>query len=157
MTGFCGIITKWCVRMRKCPTWKRSKTPATYPTLYFFLLFFSDISLPIIPITNEAYRRYQFDVQFSGSDYADSPEWMEKREFLQKKGSDLVRFVSHLKRGIRTALRVTWFFTQSCINVANWLGISIQLASYPLRKESRLYVHANMWMKRWKYRLSVAP
>lgn len=42
--------------------------------------------------TDEAYRRYQFDVQFSGSDYADSPGWMAKKEFLQKKGSDLVFF-----------------------------------------------------------------
>lgn len=42
--------------------------------------------------TDEAYRRYQFDVQFSGSDYADSPGWLAKKEFLQKKGSDLVFF-----------------------------------------------------------------
>lgn len=45
--------------------------------------------------TDEAYRRYQFDVQFSGSDYADSPEWSAKKEFLQKKGSDLVFFLTH--------------------------------------------------------------
>ncbi len=42
--------------------------------------------------TDEAYRRYRFDVQFSGSDYADSPGWMAKKKFLQKKGSDLVFF-----------------------------------------------------------------
>lgn len=42
--------------------------------------------------TDEAYRRYQFDVQFSGSDYADSPGWLAKKEFLQKRGSDLVFF-----------------------------------------------------------------
>lgn len=42
--------------------------------------------------TDEAYRRYQFDVQFSGSDYADSPTWLARREFLRKKGSDLVFF-----------------------------------------------------------------
>lgn len=42
--------------------------------------------------TDEAYRRYQFDVQFSGSDYADSPGWKAKKEFLQRKGSDLVFF-----------------------------------------------------------------
>lgn len=42
--------------------------------------------------TDEAYRRYQFDVQFSGSDYADSPGWIAKRDFLRQKGSDLVFF-----------------------------------------------------------------
>lgn len=42
--------------------------------------------------TDEAYRRYQFDVQFSGSDYAQDPAWEEKREYLRKRGSDLVFF-----------------------------------------------------------------
>lgn len=42
--------------------------------------------------TNEAYRRYQFDVQFSGSDYADDPGWLAKKTFLQKQGSDMVFF-----------------------------------------------------------------
>ncbi len=42
--------------------------------------------------TDEAYRRYQFDVQFSGSDYANDPGWIAKKEFLQKKGSDMVFF-----------------------------------------------------------------
>lgn len=42
--------------------------------------------------TDEAYRRYQFDVQFSGSDYADDPVWLAKKVFLQKQGSDLVFF-----------------------------------------------------------------
>ncbi len=42
--------------------------------------------------TDEAYRRYGFDVQFSGSDYADDPRWQAKREFLQRNGSDMVFF-----------------------------------------------------------------
>ncbi len=42
--------------------------------------------------TDEAYRRYHFDVQFSGSDYADDPRWQAKRDFLQRHGSDLVFF-----------------------------------------------------------------
>lgn len=43
--------------------------------------------------TDEAYRRYQFDVQFSGSDYADSPGWIAKKAFLQKRGADMVFFL----------------------------------------------------------------
>lgn len=42
--------------------------------------------------TDEAYRRYQFDVQFSGSDYADLPAWIAKREYLRKRGAELVFF-----------------------------------------------------------------
>lgn len=42
--------------------------------------------------TDEAYRRYQFDVQFSGSDYEQDAGWLAKKEFLQKQGSDLVFF-----------------------------------------------------------------
>ena len=42
--------------------------------------------------TDEAYRRYQFDVQFSGSDYANDPIWLAKQVFLQKQGADMVFF-----------------------------------------------------------------
>lgn len=42
--------------------------------------------------TDEAYRRYQFDVQFSGSDYENDRAWLEKKEYLRKHGSDLVFF-----------------------------------------------------------------
>lgn len=42
--------------------------------------------------TDEAYRRYQFDVQFSGSDYSENPVWLAKQAFLRKQGSDMVFF-----------------------------------------------------------------
>ena len=42
--------------------------------------------------TDEAYRRYQFDVQFSGSDYEHDEAWLAKRDFLRQHGSDLVFF-----------------------------------------------------------------
>ncbi len=42
--------------------------------------------------TDEAYRGYHFDAQFSGSDYANDPKWMAKKEFLQRNGADLVFF-----------------------------------------------------------------
>ena len=42
--------------------------------------------------TEEAYRRYQFNVQFSGSDYEYDKAWLAKKEFLQKQGSDLLFF-----------------------------------------------------------------
>lgn len=44
------------------------------------------------PGTEEAYRLYHFDVQFSGSDYADDPAWLAKKVYLQQHGSDLVFF-----------------------------------------------------------------
>lgn len=42
--------------------------------------------------TDEAYRRYQFDVQFSGSDYEHDEAWLAKRDFLRQHGSELVFF-----------------------------------------------------------------
>ncbi len=42
--------------------------------------------------TDEAYRRYHFDVQFSGSDYEQDPVWLAKKEYLKKRGADLVFF-----------------------------------------------------------------
>lgn len=42
--------------------------------------------------SDEAFRRYQFDVQFSGSDYADDPDWLAKQAYLRKHGADLVFF-----------------------------------------------------------------
>ena len=44
------------------------------------------------PDTEEAWHRYHFDVQFSGSDYAQDPVWLAKQVFLQQHGADMVFF-----------------------------------------------------------------
>ncbi len=44
------------------------------------------------PDTQDAYYRYHFDVQFSGSDYANDPGWLVKKIFLQQHGADMVFF-----------------------------------------------------------------
>lgn len=44
------------------------------------------------PGTEEAFYRYHFDAQFSGSDYADDPYWIAKKAFLQQHGSDMIFF-----------------------------------------------------------------
>jgi cytidyltransferase-like protein len=40
----------------------------------------------------DAWRRYHFDVQFRGSDYADNEGSKNEREFLRKHGAELVIF-----------------------------------------------------------------
>ena len=42
--------------------------------------------------TREAYKLYQFDCQFSGSDYADNPFWIANQEFLRQNGSEMIFF-----------------------------------------------------------------
>lgn len=44
------------------------------------------------PNTEDAYYMYHFDVQFSGSDYAEDPVWLARKVFLQQHGSDMVFF-----------------------------------------------------------------
>jgi len=42
--------------------------------------------------TKDAYLKFQFDVQFSGSDYSQNSAWLRKQEFLRKHGAELVFF-----------------------------------------------------------------
>ncbi len=42
--------------------------------------------------TKDAYLRFQFDVQFSGSDYSGDAGWQKKREYLRSHGAELVFF-----------------------------------------------------------------
>lgn len=42
--------------------------------------------------TTEAWKMFRFDVQFSGSDYADNPDWLVEKEFLRQHGADMVFF-----------------------------------------------------------------
>lgn len=42
--------------------------------------------------TEDAWHRYHFDVQFSGSDYENDPGWLAQRAFLRRHGSDIIFF-----------------------------------------------------------------
>ena len=42
--------------------------------------------------SRDAWRLYHFDCQFSGSDYADHPDWLAEQEFLQRHGAQMVFF-----------------------------------------------------------------
>ena len=47
---------------------------------------------PEAPGPEEAYMRYHFDAQFSGSDYVDDPYWLACQKWLRERGADLVFF-----------------------------------------------------------------
>ena len=42
--------------------------------------------------TRDMFKKYHFDVQFSGSDYEHNPYWLARKDFLEKHGSTLVFF-----------------------------------------------------------------
>lgn len=42
--------------------------------------------------TPEAFRKYHFDVQFSGSDYENDPDWLAMKDFLERNGSTMIFF-----------------------------------------------------------------
>ena len=42
--------------------------------------------------TAEVYQKYQFDVQFSGSDYESDAGWLAKQSYLRERGADLIFF-----------------------------------------------------------------
>ena len=42
--------------------------------------------------TRDAWKMYGFDVQFSGSDYANDPSWEAEKQFLEEHGVDMVFF-----------------------------------------------------------------
>lgn len=47
--------------------------------------------LPIVSSgTRDVYRKYHFDVQFSGSDYEHDPTWLAEQAWLRERGADLV-------------------------------------------------------------------
>lgn len=56
------------------------------------------------PGTVEAFQKYHFDVQFSGSDYVDHPWWLEQQKYLREHGADLV-FYSYTEQTSSTKIR----------------------------------------------------
>ena len=44
------------------------------------------------PDTEDAWKMYRFDVQFSGSDYEHDARWLEKKAFLEEHGATMVFF-----------------------------------------------------------------
>ncbi|WP_277934924.1 adenylyltransferase/cytidyltransferase family protein [Parablautia intestinalis] len=54
--------------------------------------------------TVEAFEKYHFDVQFSGSDYTDNPGWSEMKKYLNAHGAEMV-FFPYTKQTSSTKLK----------------------------------------------------
>ena len=54
--------------------------------------------------TPEAFRKYHFDVQFSGSDYANDPGWLSMKEYLEAHGATL-EFFSYTQQTSSTKIK----------------------------------------------------
>lgn len=52
----------------------------------------------------DAWKLFQFDCQFTGSDYTDHPSWLADKEYLEKQGAELV-FFPYTERVSSTSLR----------------------------------------------------
>ena len=44
------------------------------------------------PNTEDAFHRYHFDAQFTGSDYENDPDWLARKVFLNQHGAEMVFF-----------------------------------------------------------------
>lgn len=76
--------------------------------------------------TVEAYQKYHFDVQFSGSDYTDNAWWLEQQQWLREQGANLV-FFPYTQQTSSTKIR----------NLLNGQLISAEADSY--REEAVTY------------------
>lgn len=54
--------------------------------------------------TPEAFRKYHFDVQFSGSDYENDPGWLSMKEYLEQNGATL-EFFSYTQQTSSTKIK----------------------------------------------------